>query len=55
MSEISDYLPGRLGRNDATLETDERADPRIVQVLLAARGLAPEWMKSIPKQFTKTV
>ena len=41
MSEISDYLPGRLGRNDATLETDERADPRIVQVLLAARGLAP--------------
>ena len=40
MSEISDYLPGRLGRNDTTLDTDERADPRIVQVLLAAGGLA---------------
>ena len=41
MSENSDYLPGRLGRNDATLETDERADPRIVEALVAAGGLAP--------------
>ena len=41
MSENSDYLPGRLGRKDATLETDERADPRIVEALVAAGGLAP--------------
>ena len=41
MSENSDYLPGRLGRNVATLETDERADPRIVEALVAAGGLAP--------------
>ena len=41
MSENSDYFPGRLGRNDATLETDERADPRIVEALVAAGGLAP--------------
>ncbi len=40
MSEITDFLPGRLGRNDATLEKDERADPRIVKALEAAGGLA---------------
>ncbi len=32
-------LPGRLGNNDTTLETDERTDPRIVQALAAAGGL----------------
>ena len=41
MSQITDYLPGRLGSKDATLETDERADPRIVRALVAAGGLAP--------------
>ena len=41
MSESTRHLPGRLGNPDATLATDPRADPRIVQALLAAGGLAP--------------
>lgn len=35
MSETSPYLPGRLGNPDATLETDPRADPRIVAAFAA--------------------
>lgn len=34
-------LPGRLGSADATLETDRRAEPRIVQLLQVLGGFAP--------------
>ena len=39
MSETT--LPGRLGDTTATLESDRRADPRIVAVLQMVGGLAP--------------
>ncbi len=41
MTSRNDYLPGRLGNPSATLETDERADPRIIEVLKAVGGFAP--------------
>ena len=34
-------LPGRLGNPQATLATDGRVDPRILEVLKASRGLEP--------------
>ncbi len=34
-------LPGRLGNTNATLETDRRADPRIVEVVQMLGGFAP--------------
>ncbi len=41
MTDRSAYLPGRLANPSATLETDPRADPRIVEVLKAVGGFAP--------------
>jgi acetyl esterase len=41
MTDRNAYLPGRLGNPGATLETDERADPRIVEALKALGGFAP--------------
>ncbi len=41
MTNRNAYLPGRLGDPSATLETDARADPRIVEVLKALGGFAP--------------
>lgn len=41
MDELIKHLPGRLGNPEATLETDPRADRRIVDVLVATGGLAP--------------
>ena len=40
MTDRNAYLPGRLGNPAATLEADERAHPRIVEVLKAVGGLA---------------
>lgn len=37
----SSHLPGRLGNPNSTLETDRRADPRIVQAIEMMGGLAP--------------
>ncbi len=41
MTDRNVYLPGRLANPSATLETDERADPRIIEVLKAVGGFAP--------------
>ncbi len=41
MTNRNAYLPGRLGNPSASLETDERADPRIIEVLKALGGFAP--------------
>ena len=41
MSGLNENLPGRLGNPEATLATDRRADPRIIQVLEATGGFAP--------------
>lgn len=41
MSEINAHLPGRLANPKSSLETDPRADPRIVAALLAVGGFAP--------------
>ena len=39
---MNSNLPGRLGNPDATLETDSRADPRIVAAIAMAGEMAPE-------------
>jgi len=41
MSYSPEYLPGRLGNPDASLENDRRADPRIVAALKAVNGFEP--------------
>ena len=41
MPEIQHLLPGRLADPDATLATDQRADPRIISALEAFGGFAP--------------
>ena len=41
MATLDTNLPGRLGNPDAELETDERADPRIVEAIAAVGGFAP--------------
>lgn len=38
---MNSNLPGRLGNPEATLETDRRADPRIVAAIVLAGELAP--------------
>jgi len=41
MQDIAANLPGRLGKADSTLETDPRADPRIVAAIAAIGGFTP--------------
>lgn len=41
MSHPTDFLPGRLGSPDASLEFDPRADPRIIAALKAVNGFGP--------------
>ncbi|MDH3644016.1 MAG: alpha/beta hydrolase [Gammaproteobacteria bacterium] len=41
MSAIDSRLPGKLGNSSATLETDERLDPRIAAALAITAELAP--------------
>jgi len=40
MTDINVNLPGRLGNPNTSLETDNRADPRIIKALAAVGGLA---------------
>jgi acetyl esterase/lipase len=41
MTDRSAYLPGRLANPSMTLETDQRADPRIIEILKSVGGFAP--------------
>ena len=41
MTDVTRYLPGRLGNPEATLALDLRADPRIIQAISAVNGFEP--------------
>jgi len=48
MSDLELHLPGRLADPNSNLETDPRADPRIVDALVAVGGFAPG-LEPLPK------